>query len=493
MFASLHITGQRDWYRHMNSEFSPSAPALPPLCVDLDGTLVRGDTLWELVVNLLHNKPWQLLKSLALLWKGRASFKAYLTRNATLDPKSLLYDKPVMDLIVEARKRGRKVVLATGSNQAIANLIADHLGLFDEVLGSDDQINFTRHHKAKRLQSEYGLHGFDYIGNSRNDIPVWNLCNTAYIVGPLATPAALGSNSVVRLSESTTPLYVLLFRSLRPHQWLKNLLVFVPILTSHHLDRVPELLSALLTAIAFSLTSSAIYLLNDLLDLAHDRNNAEKRKRPLASGEMPLSIAFIAAPILAVAGLILAFSLKLTVGCLLIGYVLTTFGYSIYFKKTPMIDVVCLAMLYTMRIICGNEATAIPYSPWLLALSLFAFLSLALMKRCAELAAIVSESKAPGRYYQKEDLSILYSMGTASAFITVLIMALYINSSAVWNVYRYPGLLWALCPIMIIWFGRAWILTHRGLMTQDPIVFALSDTANIWIGAIILLVIRLAS
>lgn len=476
----------------MTGNSPPNLTGAIPLCVDLDGTLVVTDTLLEIILAALANKPAVLLAALPKLLSGRAAFKQYLSNRVELDPRHLKYHAEVIAKIKQARAENRRVLLVTGADNHIANRIAAHFGFFDEVLGSDGTVNLTREDKAQLLKTRFGQGGFDYIGNSSADIPVWKVCRTPYLAGSMPVPSCLKERGVERLTSTSHPMLAMI-RALRPHQWLKNLLIFIPVLTAHQLTNPSVLCVGAVAFVAFSLVSSATYLLNDLIDLPHDRANPAKKNRPLASGKASLSLALILTPLLAFAGVTLAFALQGTFGWIVLGYGFTTTLYSLRLKRILITDVVCLALLYTVRIIAGNAVTEIAYSPWLLALSVFAFYSLALMKRCSEISPLVSETKASGRSYYKEDQPILFSLGIASAFISILVMALYINTPAISPLYRRPYLLWGLCPMMMYWYSRAWVLTHRGKMHQDPVIFAITDQTSHLVAAIVFAILWLAA
>jgi 4-hydroxybenzoate polyprenyltransferase len=308
-----------------------------------------------------------------------------------------------------------------------------------------------------------------------------------------------------RMKHFTTPPIALpsessraigLFRALRPQQWVKNVLIFVPLILSHRIRDSHSLLLALFAFADFSLCASAVYLLNDLLDLEADRLHPTKKNRPIAAGKVSIPTALIAALILLVASLGLAFfSANRHLVQLLALYFLISSAYSFFLKRVAMLDVVTLAGLYTLRIFFGAVATGITISTWLLAFSVFFFMSLAMVKRFSALARLPADNPGPlsGRAYTRSDMPMIASLGSASGFVSVLVMALYINSQDVLALYARPQLLWLMCPLLLYWVSRLWLLAHRGDLNEDPIVFAVYDEISYLIGILVIAIIWLAS
>lgn len=469
-----------------------------PLCVDLDGTLVRTDLLFESFARLLKEKP--LLAALAPLWLlgGRARLKREIASRVSLDAAALPYDERVLAHLREEKARGRRLVLVTASDAAPARAVADHLGLFDEVLASDGRSNLKAAAKAEALVARFGEKGFDYAGNEAADRPVWARARAAVIV---SAPPALAAE--VRARHAVAAEFprrggsrgAALLRLLRPHQWVKNLIVFVPLVTSHQIGQPLVLRDGVLAALAFCLGASAVYALNDLLDLHSDRRHATKRHRPLASGALPLAGGFALAPALFLAAFALAVPLPPAFAGVLALYIAASLAYSWRLKRTPLLDVFVLAGLYTLRLIAGHAATGIVYSDWLLAFSMFIFLSLALVKRFQELQGAETEPGGliRGRGYRAEDLPLLTPLGAASGYLAVLVLALYVSSEQVRILYRRPTLLLLICPLFLYWISRVWMVAHRGRMTDDPIVFALKDAPSYLVGLLALAVVWLAT
>ncbi len=471
-----------------------------PLVLDLDGTIVAGDTLIECALRTLAVRPWAFLRALPFALFQRAAFKHRLAEAARLDPASLAYNPAVADLAMQARAEGRCVHLATAADSLVAGAVAEHLGGFDSVLSSNGETNLKGAAKADALAARFGEGGFDYAGDSAADTPVWARARRAYVVSPSA--AVLGAARSVCADVHTLGVRLsglarlrLLSRALRLHQWAKNLLVFVPVLAAHRADGA--LARACLSFVAFGLCASSVYLLNDLLDLPHDRLHATKRRRPFASGALsPAAAPGLMAGLLA---LTLVCTALLPSGFLemLALYYATTLAYSFVLKRRAVWDVVTLAGLYTLRIFAGAAAAKIPISPWLLAFSLFLFFCLAVVKRLTELTLFVragsGEPGPAGRGYAREDLDMLRSMATSSGYMAVLVLALYVNSSEVTPLYRHPSALWALCPILLFWVSRVLMLSNRGMMNDDPVVFALRDRVSLCAGLASLVAIVVAT
>ena len=458
-----------------------------PICVDLDGTLIRADMAFETLLAVLRRKPWLALAMPFWLLRGRAAFKDRLAAGADFDPAALPYNEPLLAWLREQRSQGQHLVLATASNRRVAERIAEYLGLFDEVLASDATRNLKGEEKRRRLTERFGSKGFDYVGNSDADVAVWSEARSAVLVNvpPQVAKRAEEVTRVVRTFESARP-RTLFLETLRVQQWAKNLLVFVPLIASHLILEPQVFRAGLLMFAAFCLCASSAYVVNDLVDLAADRAHPEKRRRPFASGTLPVAYGLLLAPALAAGGLSIALFLGRPLAmAVLVLYFLVTLGYSFFLKRQPLLDVFTLSGLYTLRIIAGHEATGIVYSPWLLSFSMFLFLSLALNKRVSELGGLRlrGATEAAGRGYRAGDRDQLNVFGVVSGFLACLVLALYINSAAVVPLYNRPLLLWLLCPLMLYWICRIWILAHRGLMGEDPIAFAVRDPVTYLIGA----------
>lgn len=464
-----------------------------PLCVDLDGTLIRTDLLWETLVRLLAQKPY-LLFLVPFWWlRGRAYLKQRLAESVTLDFSVLPYNASLLEYMAAAKREGRALVLVTASDVQLAGLVARHLGIFDEVIASDGKHNLRGANKATCLLERYGSRKFDYAGNSSVDLHVWAEAREAIVVNAGKT-LSRRIDKQTRLGPEFAPegsIWRSVLRLLRPHQWAKNLIVFVPLLTAHKIFQGPLLTNACLAALSFCLCASGIYILNDLLDLDADRHHEAKRSRPLASGELPLWAGLVLCPLLLAAGLGLTLALTPAFAALLGLYFVVTTVYSLRLKRVALLDVFILAGLYTLRLIGGHIATGVPYSAWLLVFSMFLFLSLALLKRFKELQTLRAQNlmDVKGRGYTADDLEFVSSMGVVSGYLAVLVLALYANSEQVVVLYHHPLWLLLACPLLLYWISRLWMLAHRGKMASDPVAFALTDWPSYAVFALVLAIL----
>ncbi len=472
-------------------------PAAVPLCVDLDGTLIRTDMLWESLVRLLRRNPFYALAALAWWSRGRAYLKQQLARRVEVPVENLPFSESFLTYVRAEREAGRLVVLVTASDIAPARRVADHVGLFAEVLASDGQTNLRGATKGQKLAERFGKAGFDYAGNSSVDLGVWPFGREAVIVN--------GSPSLIRRAAALTKIgptfdcqpahWRALLQALRPHQWLKSLIVFVPLLTSHHLFDALFLKPALWAAAVFAVCSSAVYVLNDLLDLDHDRVHPTRRLRPFAAGTLPLPVGLALVPVLFATAFGVAAWVSLKLLAVLAVYAGLTLAYSWRLKQVVLLDVFLLAGFYIIRLVAGHEATGIPYSAWLLMFAMFIFLSLALVKRFRELQGLRQRNhvNAAGRGYVATDLELVATLGTGSGWLAALVLALYVNSQDVRALYAHPTILLLACPLLLFWISRVWLIAHRGAMNDDPVVFAIKDWVSYLIGALTLLVLWLAT
>ena len=460
-----------------------------PLVVDLDETLVQTDLLIESLFAFLSANPLRVASTPGLLSSmGRARLKAEIARETPIDVARLPYNSHVLSLISEARASGRRVYLASASNERYVEAVANHLGVFDGWFASSADENLKSSTKAARLTEIFGERGFDYVGNEGADLAVWSVAKHCIAVSPSpAVKAALmridANASILNLSAGGLRAWLKL---LRIHQWAKNALVFVPAFAAHRFD-ASSVVQAFIAAASFSLAASSIYILNDLVDLDADRGHRSKRLRPLASGTVSIRKALVACPLL----LLLAFALGLLLPssflAVLAAYLALTTAYTFYLKSMTMVDIVTLASLYTLRVLAGAAAVAAVPSEWILAFSMFIFTSLALMKRYVELTARLDAAlpDPTNRDYRKSDLATLAALAAASGFNAVTVFALYIYSEKVHTLYRHPEALWLICPILLYWVGRALILADRRLMDDDPIMFALKDRVSLLSFALI--------
>ncbi len=448
------------------------------LVVDLDGTLLRSDMLHESFWSAFGRDWRSPFLSMAALTNGRASLKRHLAVASTVEAATLPYDLKVITFVHEWRASGGKTALVTASDRDFAEAIAGHLGIFDEVHGSDGKLNLKGDRKGQFLEERFGSKGFTYMGDAMADLPVWKRAAKAITVNASATlrrEAELVCDSVEHLvtdRKSVKP-YI---KALRPHQWLKNLLVFLPMLAAHHFNSQTFLLS-LLAFVCFSVVASSVYVLNDLLDLAADRVHPRKKLRPFASGSVPIVHGTWMAGGLLILGGLLAICISPSFLLVMMAYYILTTAYSLNLKRRIVIDICVLAGLYTARIIAGGVATEISLSVWLLAFSVFFFLSLAAVKRQAELidSADRGSLKASGRGYHVDDLPIISMIAIGAGYVSVLVMTLYVNSPAVIELYAHPEALWGVCAVLLYWITRTVMVTHRGYIHDDPVVYAATD------------------
>jgi 4-hydroxybenzoate polyprenyltransferase len=480
------------------SDIKGQPPATPgiPLVVDLDGSLIHTDLLYESFFASIKDGFNHHRKTFDALCRGKAPLKAYLAEAGTIDYALLPFNAEVVELIREAKGKGRPVYLATASNRRHAERISAHLGFFDGVFSSDDTINLARDEKARVLVDAFGERGFDYVGNSNADLPIWKHARTAYVVSNSASlkQKVEQSGTEIKPVDVPSPSLRTWIKALRVHQYAKNALIFVPMFTSHAYT-LHHALNALLAFIAFSLCASSVYLLNDLVDLEADRQHPSKQRRPFACGAIPLAHGVIAIPVLLALAYLCAAFTSLLFTAVLTAYFALTLAYSLTLKRRLMVDVIVLAALYTTRVIAGAAALPVVPSEWLLAFSMFIFTCLALVKRYIELAMRIDQElpDPTTRNYRRVDLPIIGALAAASGFNAITIFALYVSSSAVSGLYRYPLLLWLLCPILMYWLSRMVVLAHRRVIDDDPIVFALSDRNSRVCAVFMIAIVLIAS
>jgi 4-hydroxybenzoate polyprenyltransferase len=366
----------------------------------------------------------------------------------------------------------------------LARKVAAHLGIFEEVLASDGAVNLTGRNKLQHLEQRFAADGFDYIGNALPDLPLLQGAQEAMVANPdLRLKLALKSRNVAvsRKFQDRSHLLAGLAKALRVHQWAKNLLVFLPLLLAHSFRHAASVLAAVAAFFCFSLTASATYIFNDLLDLESDRVHLNKRKRAFAAGNLSVASGLGISFTLAAVALITAAYLPRKFLIYLLLYFVTTLAYSLSLKKIVLVDVVVLSSLYTIRMLAGSEATHDPVSPWLAAFSIFLFLSLAMVKRFSELQNLHARGATPtnARGYLLSDIEQLRSFGTSSAYASIVIFALYINGRDVAALYHHPTRMWLITPLLILWISRVWLLASRGLLDEDPVVFALKDRMSL--------------
>lgn len=485
----------------MQAEAATQQPAVArtaiPLCVDLDGTLLRTDVLLEGMLKLLRRNPAYAVLMLFWLIRGRTVLKDEVARRISLAVDGLPVNQELLDWLQAEKAAGRRLVLCTSAWHTIAAAVARRFAMFDEVLATDESVNLLGGNKARRLVDRFGERGFDYVGNALPDLSVWRRAHAAIIVEPTLALASLIRRvpHVERVLMSRRGRSMSWLRACRVHQWSKNVLVLVPALAAHRILEPAILADTLVAFASFSLAASGNYLLNDLFDLDSDRVHPTKKHRPFAAGELHIAEGVVAALVLILSGLILGGAVLggLFLG-ILVAYLLVSWWYSLSLKRNPVVDIMCLAALYTVRVIAGSAATGIEPTFWLLAFSMFLFLSLAAAKRVTELGSLRAQgaTASAGRGYDFQDIPLLLSFGVASGYLSVLVMALYVESGAE-ALYGEPRLLWLICPVLLYWISRIWLKAHRLQLHEDPVVFALSDRPSQLAGILCVLLVVLAT
>ncbi len=468
------------------------------LCVDLDGSLLATDVLWESLIVLLKSKPLKFFRLPFWLAKGKAYFKRQLALNVSLNVGSLPVRQEVLSFIETEKQAGREIILATATDRIVADEIGQRFGLFSTVLASDGKINLSGRRKLEALKAKCGDTNFDYIGDGEVDLPIWEAAKAAILVDPsrrLIKKAKSISEVRTILGAKSNKFFVFI-RAIRVYQWVKNLLLFIPLMTAHKIAEVDLVIQAVWAFLAFSLCASSVYVLNDLLDLESDREHPRKKKRPFAAGTLQIKTGLLTVPILLAASFIIAKLFLPPLFVIALGtYLLITTAYSFYFKKILIVDVLILAGLYTFRVLAGGIAVSVLISTWLLAFSMFFFISLAFIKRYSELQMMqnMNGTSNKGRGYSLVDLELLRSVGPTSGYLSMLVLALYINSPQVVTLYKDPTMLWLIGPFLFYWITRIWFRAHRGKMHDDPIVFTVKDPRSYVIGGIVGIIVFLAS
>lgn len=459
-----------------------------PLAVDLDGTLLKTDMLLESFLAMVRHNPLTLFMAPFWLLKGKAYLKTQIALRSAIDVRHLPYRETILGYLHTEKSKGRKLYLATATHQKYAQEIADHLAVFDGVFASSEQINLSGTRKRDALVKAFGEKQFVYAGNESVDMPIWRSSAAAIVAGNQGLKKEAESLAPIEQHfEDKKNTFKALVKAFRVHQWVKNALIFVPLLASHKFGDLQLGLNVVLAFFAFSACASSVYLINDMLDLAEDRLHPSKRKRPFAAGTLSILTGMLSVPFLILTAIALCFMLPVEFAIVLAAYYALTFAYSFSLKRQVLIDVVTLSSLYTIRIIAGAAAIGVPLSFWLLAFSTFLFLSLAILKRYTELLVMKQKSatKALGRGYHVNDLELLASLGGSAGYISVLVLALYINSPDIRALYAHPQMMWPSCLVMLYWVSRAWIVAHRGNMHDDPIVFAIKDKTSLVCGFLV--------
>jgi len=465
-----------------------------PLCVDLDGTLIKSDSLFDAFCELVRRNPLAAWRVPLWMMGGRARVKIEIARRAPLDAARLPYNLPLLRYLQAQWREGRPLYLATGADAGLAERVAAHLGIFQGVLGTEGKINLTKSRKLARLRERFGE--FDYVGNSGADVVILAGSQEAMVANPtLGLRLALRKRHipVARVFIDRRPVGRTLVKAIRLHQWAKNVLLFVPLLLSHKLTD-SSIVAAIAAFFCFCFMASANYLVNDMLDIESDRRHRSKRLRPFAAGDLSVaggiafSLALIFASMVLLPLLPRAFALWLGF------YIVATLSYSLYLKRVAVVDVLLLSGLYTLRLLAGGAATGTEISPWLAGFSSFLFLSLAMVKRFSEIENLreMGGTATHGRGYLVADMEQIRSFGTSSAYAAVVVFMLYIARPDVTELYRHATRLWLIVPLLIYWLNRVWLLASRGELDDDPVVFAMRDGMSLAVGAAVAVVALLA-
>jgi len=451
-----------------------------PLCVDLDGTLIKTDSILESTI-LAIKMDFRLIFLLPFwIGKGKNHFKNKVVAAARPDAALFPYNQDVIDIIKEAKDNGREIVLTTATKQAIADDVQLYTGLFDRIMASSDTHNNRSGNKRDSLTEQFGEKGYDYMGNSSADLKVFESCNTAYLVSDnknLINKARALNNNLRVISNNSGSIKDFI-KEIRVYQWIKNILIFLPLLLAHEFYRTDAIIYSIIAFFCFSFTASFIYVINDLLDLESDRKHQSKRNRPFAAGKLEPIPAFGISFFLMLASITVSFIfLPNNFGLILVIYFVLTTLYSFYLKKIVIADIIVLAMLYSIRIVAGGELTHIPLSKWFIAFSLFLFFSLAIIKRFTELNNLqtLNKSQISGRGYVTDDIRLLLPLGVTSGYLSVLIFLLYIFSPEVTVLYQTPILLLPVGITLLGWITRMWFIAYRGQMDEDPVVYTAKD------------------
>jgi 4-hydroxybenzoate polyprenyltransferase len=452
-----------------------------PICVDFDGTLTLRHSRLERVLGLAKHSPRSFLE-LIFGASGMAAFQNDLALRSNVDVTALPLRSGLLEWLNLEHRAGRRLVLVIDSDQGTIDKLALQLPQFESCSPLAHGVGSPSDRKRRALVERFGEHGFDYVGSDPADEIVWKSARRAIVIGDRHLAARVERVSEVsRLFSPSPPTLQSWAEAVRLHQWVKNLLVFLPALLAHSILNSQILLQSLLAFLAFGLCASSVYLLNDLFDLGADQAHPRKRNRPLAAGIVTPRAALYVSAVLLLAAALIALAINLAFAAVLACYYALTSAYSLRLKRIALLDVMVLATLYTIRIIAGAAASGVPLSFWLLAFSVFMFLSLGLVKRYAELDA-VRRAEYPGnsgRAYDPSDLPLILSLGTAAGYCAIVVIALYINSTDSQTLYHYHMRLWLICPLMLFWISRVWLLTTRGRMHDDPVVFAVRDTVSL--------------
>ena len=465
-----------------------------PLCVDLDGTLIAADALSESIMNLLRKNFFYIFLLPFWLIKGKAHLKEKIVERTIPEPDDLPFHEDFIDYLRQQKAKGRKLVLITASHEKIAKKMGDHLDLFDKAIGSNIGLNVRGKYKQRHLTELYGEKGFDYAGDSKPDLHVWRTARRAILVHPKQGVTAREKKiaEIEKIFPRDKAGIKTYLKQIRVYQWIKNILIFLPLLMAHRISQPELFFDAFIAFFSFSFTASFVYVINDLVDLPSDRRHPRKRLRPLASGKIPIVYGALMAPVLLIIGVGLSLLfLSYEFLYILLSYLIITFLYSFLLKKLYIIDIIILSILYTLRLIAGAVAVDVPLSQWLMEFSVFFFLSLAINKRFTELLMMQKKNQvnSHGRGYNVGDIELMKIIGPVSGYISVLVFVLYLHSEEIVVLYSKPEVLWLVAVCLLYWITRIWFITTRGKMHDDPIIFTGKDPVSYIIGIIVVLLV----
>jgi len=463
-----------------------------PLIVDLDGTLIKSDILFDSFVVLIKN-PILIFKAIFYLLKGKSYLKDFLSQRYDINPKLLPYNEKVVDFL-RTESSERSIILCSASHSRYTSIIADHFGFFHSHYGTTPDFNLSGKNKAKFLVDMFGAKKFEYIGNSFTDLPIWEQADKAYVVTGskrLVSKVKLINDNFLVLKTAKTPIKSF-FKMIRVHQWLKNVLIFIPLFTSIIDPSFSAFILTLIGFFSFSFCASSVYILNDILDINNDRTHPRKKFRSLASGDISTPAGFLCSCFLLITSLSLGlFFLNSQFLLVLSLYFIITLFYTYSFKSIILLDCFTLALLYVVRIVSGVEILNLDLTYWLLLFSFFLFLSLSFLKRYSELKVIESlgEKNISGRAYILSDIDFIEIVGLCSGFLAILLFSLYINTSKALGIYGDPVYLLPCVLILSFWLLWVWFNGNRGMMHDDPVIFAVKDRISLFLGVAFILII----
>lgn len=454
----------------------------PPLCVDLDGTLIYSDTLAELFLRMIKKRPCYLIFLPFWLLRGRAFLKIKMEEICGKYVKHIPFNDSFLKYLNSKKAEGHKLYLATACPKNLAKKLVESLNLFEEVWGSSSEINLKSAKKAELLLEKFGENNFIYAGNDAPDLEVWRHAQSLVLVNvkkSLERKAAMENptKNILVFSEKKSA-FKAFFRATRIHQWAKNILIFVPLFLSHSYFKIDKIGEALLAFLAFGLCASASYIFNDIMDVENDRLHASKRRRPIAAGHFSIASALIIAFSFMAISVLISAVLSVNTLLVLLLYTALTLSYSFYFKRIVLLDIIILSSLYMIRIYYGSTAISVATSFWLMSFSIFIFFSLGFMKRYIELQKMENTNeKIKGRGYVYSDAQIIAPVGIASGILSLVFYVIYVDKVA-FQLYERPSFLMFGAIIFLYFIVKTWIMAARKLVHDDPIVYAIKTKEN---------------